>query len=237
MKKGLIFYRNLSTNQPFELDYDYYFYSQELFFTDIAHFPEKYKKLFEQNLSLRVHFIKNILKELENYLKKPILPINLNNYYALKQKNKISRMDIYLSWGEHSLFENLVDLVFCNKTEILTHNFTKFYGVFKEQKFIQKYVPKTTIELDLYKKIASYEMKNYSLRRTKISSLGSLISPYVSCGVITVEQLIPLILTLHDDSLGRDEYLRQVAWVVYCKIKKLPEKTYPLLDENKQKLL
>lgn len=235
--RGFIFIRNLTTNQPVKLDYDYYFYSSELISNTLDDAPQEFKELLENNTVHRIAFIKRIISELEDFLGKPIIEISAQNYQSLKDKYNILSMEMCIPLFETSRLSTLVDVVIKQECtmQFSTQTFTKFHHSFTPIFPSVKFTPNTNSEVEVLNRILKYPMEDYALRKTRIAPKGVLISSFLSCGVISISHVLKLAYAMKE-SPGRDEFIRQVLWAYYSKVKVLPDPNFPPLTESKKAL-
>ena len=218
--RAFLFVRNLTTNQPLE-DYDYYFYSEELTYDIYDDVPFKLQVVE----SPRITLVKEVLAELSSYLKKPIYPVNKNTLKDLCNTLKVHQVCLRLPEGESSYFESheLIKVIpsKTSKTYVLG-TFTKFHKNLNPEK--EFFNPNTYHEKLVVERLDSYKskVKEYQNLRSKIKISTSLIAPLVALGVMGFNQLYTWVKDSYEDSLGKEEYLRQISWILYCKLKKIP---------------
>ena len=236
MNSGFIFHRNLSTNQPFKLDYTHYFYSAELVESMLDDAPLVYKETLSKNLLLRNQFVLRVLTELESYLEKPIYLISPTSYKDTIERLQISHVQMHLTLFEESNLEPFVDKVIriTQTKPVSVQNFTKFQSLFKLTHDVPGFTPKLKSEWEVLKLINEYPLDRYDKRRTMITPSGVLISNYTSCGVITVEQVLDL-LNKRPSSGGKTQLIRQLKWAYYSKLKPTGAPYFPLLPEDQSK--
>lgn len=236
MNTGFIFHRNLSTNQPVKLDYDFYFYSAELVESMLDDAPIEHRKLLLKNLPLRNKFVLHVLEELEEYLGKPIHLISPTTYKQCVKKYNISVMHLHLPLFEVSDLEPLVDIAHkVQYTEPITvQNFTKFYSMFKLPVETSKFTPKIKSEFEVLKLIDEYPVEQYHKKRGLITPSGLLLSNYISSGVVRPGQVLERI-SQTPTSLGKLQLVRQLHWAYYSKLKPTGDSYFPVLSEDQLK--
>ena len=240
--RALIFVRNLTTNLPTKLDYDYYYYSQQLTTTiDLS------KTLGDQLSSygeFRLNFIKTVIEDLSNFLQKPILPINLKNVRdEIKAKN-LTQLVLILPSGEKTIFSTIakeLEILQIKETTInlKTISHTKYYEHLHYTQ--QYYTPRTNAQHEVFRRLKQFlleKVKGYKFNRNLINeetrAPTSELSEYLALGVMSFEALMTII-DEHRPVVSNDDYeefRRQVSWILYCKIKPVPEWILPTLTHE-----
>ena len=241
MKKAFIFVRNLTTNSPVDLkSYDFYFYSEELTTRVLEDSP--YKEVLSGNLGPRVDLVCRILKELEDYVGKPITGVNEETFREVMDRHGVSHSETYLPPYETSKLENLVSYVWRPPNLGSSHvcsTFTKFHRDLKRGTSSETYVPRLKSEFQVLSRLKRYldnDLKGYLKKRSKLDPLTSGLAPYLSLGVMSIETLLSILEDSTEDSQDKREFHRQVCWATYSKIKRVPPpKSLPVLEGEREK--
>lgn len=224
MAKHLIFSRNLTTNSEIDFsEYDSFFISNEIY-EPLSHLPEYIRTLCNANSSPRLSFVSKCVTDLEKHLGHHITRITQKE---IDDSPSDTRFNMYLAAGETTSLRKSSRLQITQPPQypVKIHTFSAFFDSYSHIHISPSpsYAPRTEQEKECYSALLSFltdRAANYETNRNKILSSGSLLSPYISLGVIPFEHLIAIVQShAQETSAGYQEFLRQCNWVLYCKLK------------------
>lgn len=229
MDKAFIFYRNLKPPQNPE-EYKLFFYStqmtDDILREDEASWIINSKELRSLNLEKfissgpRVEWVNRCIKDLSEYLQKPIRPIRLSKLEERESQNVHFHMD--LPWGETTINQDKlkrlgVTITRTNPPPVPISTFSRYHEEMKKIEFKPPTAPQTNLQKQMHERIESFKARigNYPKNRTRIpSQYTSNLSPYLAVGVRSFEQILGYFRDFKDT-----EYYRQLLWIGYCKMK------------------